>query len=113
MVRLFQRCRWQADGQSDILEQVEVPSPRSRGSPHGHRGVAVGFWGLERYVPAFRENEFDAEVLPELSEADLVTLGLPLGPRKKLLKAIAAMREDAVPSHDEPAALRPALVAAP
>jgi hypothetical protein len=24
-LRLFQRCRWQVDGQSDILEQVEVP----------------------------------------------------------------------------------------
>jgi hypothetical protein len=29
--------------------------------------------GLERYVPAFRENEIDAEVLPELTEADLAT----------------------------------------
>ena len=27
--------------------------------------------GLDRYVPAFRDNEIDAEVLPELSEADL------------------------------------------
>ena len=47
--------------------------------------------GLERYEPAFRENEIDAEVLPELTEADLVTLGLPLGPRRKLLKAVAAL----------------------
>src|SRR5215467_10379414 len=54
--------------------------------------------GLERYEPTFRENEIDAEVLPELTEADLVTLGLPLGPRKKLLKAIAALRQDALPS---------------
>ena len=42
--------------------------------------------GLERYEPAFRENEIDPEVLPQLTEADLVTLGLRLGPRKKLLK---------------------------
>ena len=28
---------------------------------------------LERYEPAFRENEIDAEVLPELTEADLLT----------------------------------------
>jgi class 3 adenylate cyclase len=53
---------------------------------------------LERYEPAFRENEIDAEVLPELTEADLATLGLPLGPRKKLLRAIAALREGALPS---------------
>ena len=54
--------------------------------------------GLERYEPAFRENEIDAEVLPQLTEAHLATLGLPLGPRLKLLNAIAALREGAAPS---------------
>jgi predicted ATPase len=48
--------------------------------------------GLERYEPAFRENEVDLEILPELTEADLLSLGLPLGPRRKLLKAIAELR---------------------
>jgi class 3 adenylate cyclase len=54
--------------------------------------------GLERYEPTFRENEVDDDLLPELTESDLVTLGLPFGPRKKLLKAIAALRESALPS---------------
>jgi hypothetical protein len=49
--------------------------------------------GLTRYEALFRENEVDADLLPELIETDLVTLGLPFGPRKKLLKAIAALRE--------------------
>ena len=48
--------------------------------------------GLERYEPAFREGEITAAVLPELTEADLKELGLPLGPRKLLLKAIAALQ---------------------
>jgi hypothetical protein len=47
--------------------------------------------GLERYEDAFRANEVDWEVLPELNEGDLEKLGLPLGPRKKLLRAIAAL----------------------
>jgi class 3 adenylate cyclase len=47
--------------------------------------------GLERYEPAFRDNEIDWEVLPELTEADLEKIGLPLGTRKKLLKAIAQL----------------------
>ena len=51
--------------------------------------------GLGRYEPAFRENEIDVEVLPELTESDLSALGLPIGPRRKLLKAIAALREGA------------------
>lgn len=47
--------------------------------------------GLAKYQTAFTENEIDFEVLPELTEQDLKELGLPMGPRKKLLKAIAAL----------------------
>jgi hypothetical protein len=47
--------------------------------------------GLEQYEAAFRENEIDSDVLPELSEGDLEKLGLPLGHRKRLLKAISAL----------------------
>jgi class 3 adenylate cyclase len=54
--------------------------------------------GLEQYEPAFRANEIDYEVVPELTEADLITLGLPLGPRRKLFRAIAVLREGASPS---------------
>src|SRR5215469_569526 len=60
-------------------------------------GLHVASWlrdlGLERYEPVFRENEIDAEVLPQLTESDLAALGLPIGPRRKLLTAIAALRE--------------------
>ena len=38
-------------------------------------------WGLEEYEPAFRDNRIDVDVLPELTEADLASLGIPLGPR--------------------------------
>ena len=60
--------------------------------------------GLERYEPVFRENELDLEVLPKLTETDLAALGLPLGPRRKLLKAIAVLREGAgrSPAADQP-----------
>src|ERR1700686_1928285 len=55
----------------------------------------VGGWlrglGLEQYEAAFRENEIDGEVLPELTEGDLEKLGIPLGHRKRLLKAIKAL----------------------
>jgi class 3 adenylate cyclase/predicted ATPase len=57
--------------------------------------VDIAAWlrelGLEHYEPVFREHEIDGEVVPELTEGDLEKLGLPLGPRKKLLKAIAAL----------------------
>ncbi len=64
----------------------------------------LGSLGLERYEPAFRENEIDLDLLPELTETHLVALGLPLGPRLRLLKAIAALREGALPP---PAAEQP------
>jgi class 3 adenylate cyclase len=45
--------------------------------------------GLGQYEAAFRESEIEADVLPELTESDLEKIGLPLGPRKRILKAIA------------------------
>src|SRR5262247_4112028 len=55
----------------------------------------VGGWlrdlGLERYEPAFIENAIDGDVLPELTESDLKKLGIPLGDRKRLIRAIRAM----------------------
>ena len=49
--------------------------------------------GLDRYAPAFRDQEIDAESLRELTEADLERMGLPIGPRRKLLKAIRELGE--------------------
>ena len=48
--------------------------------------------GLERYVPAFRDNEIDWEVLPKLTSDDLREIGVAaIGHRRKLLDAIAAL----------------------
>jgi class 3 adenylate cyclase/tetratricopeptide (TPR) repeat protein len=58
----------------------------------------IGAWlrnvGLERYEPAFRENQIDAEALPRLTPEDLTALGVTaIGHRRKLLDAIAALRD--------------------
>jgi len=54
----------------------------------------VGAWlrnlGLGKYESAFIENAIDTDVLPELTEGDLERLGIPLGDRKRLIKAIKA-----------------------
>src|SRR5690349_25016585 len=48
--------------------------------------------GLEQYVPAFRANDVDGEVLPELTADDLIGLGVTsIGHGRKLLAAIAAL----------------------
>jgi hypothetical protein len=52
--------------------------------------------GLGKYEAAFRENEIDETVLPNLTAEDLKELGVAaLGHRRKLLDAIAALRNDA------------------
>jgi class 3 adenylate cyclase len=48
---------------------------------------------LERYEPAFRENEIDLGVLPSLTADDLKDLGVVIvGHRRKLLEAIAGLK---------------------
>src|SRR6516225_1077267 len=55
----------------------------------------VGGWlrnlGLGQYEALFRENEIDADILPELTEVDFEKLGVPLGHRKRLLRAISGL----------------------
>jgi class 3 adenylate cyclase/predicted ATPase len=64
--------------------------------------MGVGDWlrslGLGQYEAVFRESEIDAEILPELTDADLEKLGVPLGHRKRLLKAIANLASPGVPT---------------
>ena len=62
----------------------------------------VGDWlrslGLGQYEAVFRESEIDPEVLPELTDADLEKLGVPLGHRKRLLKAISNLVSQGQPT---------------
>jgi class 3 adenylate cyclase len=52
--------------------------------------------GLGKYEATFRENEIDEAVLPDLTADDLKELGVTaLGHRRKLLAAIASLRDDA------------------
>ena len=45
--------------------------------------------GLEQYEAVFRENAIDLSVLPDLTDQDLEKLGVLLGHRRKLQRAIA------------------------
>jgi predicted ATPase/class 3 adenylate cyclase len=62
----------------------------------------LGGWlrglGLEQYEAAFRENEIDDTVLPNLTANDLKDLGVGIvGHRRRLLDGIAALRAEASP----------------
>src|SRR5208337_2550946 len=61
--------------------------------------------GLEQYAPAFRDNDVDGEVLPELTADDLIAIGVTsVGHRRKLLAAIAALGAEPTRDLAQPAA---------
>jgi class 3 adenylate cyclase len=55
----------------------------------------VGQWltelGLPQYIERFAAHDIDASVLRDLADADLKELGMSLGHRRKLLRAVAAL----------------------
>jgi SAM domain (Sterile alpha motif)/Adenylate and Guanylate cyclase catalytic domain len=70
----------------------------------------VGDWlkglGLGQYEAAFREHEIDADILPDLTEADLEKIGLSLGARKRLIKGIAGLASKKAPPPETSARVR-------
>jgi class 3 adenylate cyclase/predicted ATPase len=57
--------------------------------------------GLERYEATFRENDVDAELLPDLTGDDLKEIGITsFGHRRRLLEAIAVLRLEGTPAGD-------------
>ena len=57
--------------------------------------------GLEQYAQTFRDNAIDADVLRDLTDEHLRELGLPLGARLKLLRAVAALSTGQTPVSPE------------
>jgi class 3 adenylate cyclase len=61
--------------------------------------ITVADWlkslGMSEYAQRFSENRIDFSTLPDLTEQDLEHLGIALGDRRKLLRAIAGPRIDA------------------
>jgi class 3 adenylate cyclase/predicted ATPase len=47
--------------------------------------------GLSQYATVFADNAIDFDILPDVTEADLERLGVALGDRKRILRAIAAL----------------------
>jgi len=55
--------------------------------------------GLDQYAGVFAQSEIDLDVMPDLTEQDLEKLGLPLGARKRFMRAIRS------PNASSPAAI--------
>jgi hypothetical protein len=63
-------------------------APRGR-SGSGQEQVASFLRGLDlgKYVGVFKSQEIDVSALQAITDRDLENLGLPLGPRKKIMAA--------------------------
>ena len=59
--------------------------------------------GMSEYADRFAENHIDLSVLPDLTDQDLEKLGVLLGDRRKMLRAIAALDGAAGPTPTPPA----------
>ena len=57
--------------------------------------------GLERYADLFVRHEIDFSTLRILTDGDLAEIGLPFGPRKRLLAALKALGDPQLPAEDE------------
>ena len=62
--------------------------------------------GLGEYAQCFAENAIDLSVVPDLTEQDLKDLGVFLGHRRKMLRAIAGMKAT-VAAEPEPGPTKP------
>ncbi len=70
--------------------------------------------GMSEYAQRFAENRIDLSVLPDLTDQDLKDLGIVLGDRRKMLRAIAALDGGAsAAAHAKPAAPAGTPAAAP
>jgi class 3 adenylate cyclase/predicted ATPase len=47
--------------------------------------------GLGQYAASFVENAIDLDILPDLTDADFERLGVPLGHRKRIIRAISSI----------------------
>src|ERR1700691_3407063 len=69
-------------------------------------GLNIAGWleglGMAEYAERFAENRIDISVLPELSDQDLKELGVVLGDRRKMLRAIRELVA-VEPGEDRPA----------
>src|SRR6266536_3034316 len=59
--------------------------------------------GMSEYAPRFVENRIDLSVLPDLTDQDLEKLGVVLGDRRKMLRAIAELGSEARSTPQAPA----------
>ncbi|MEX2648022.1 MAG: AAA family ATPase [Alphaproteobacteria bacterium] len=71
----------------------------------------LGALGLAKYAQAFADHEIDGDALRHLTDEDLRELGLPVGPRRKILAALVDLATHPAPDGAAPEAKTVAVAA--
>ncbi|KAI1882549.1 hypothetical protein AGOR_G00251890 [Albula goreensis] len=94
-----------------LTNQKPDPGPEAAGSEEEmdtSNGVLLDFQsleeglkalGLEKYTSLFKQEQMDLDSLALCSEMDLKDLGIPLGPRKKILNLVKGRRRNSEVCH--------------
>ncbi|CAH4007195.1 unnamed protein product [Pieris brassicae] len=76
---------------SSTITSDEEGEPEETGYASLERFLTA--WGLSQYTHKFREEQIDLDALMLLTESDLKSLGLPLGPYRKLVTAVQERKQ--------------------
>ncbi|XP_045448561.1 Usher syndrome type-1G protein homolog [Melitaea cinxia] len=88
----YQPAEWNStqSGSSTITSDEEAEAEESAYSSLERFLTA---WGLSQYIQKFKDEQIDLDALMLLTESDMKSLGLPLGPYRKLVTAVQERKQ--------------------
>ncbi|KAJ8730256.1 hypothetical protein PYW07_017294 [Mythimna separata] len=88
----YQPAEWtSAQSESSTITSDEEAEAEESGYASLERFLTA--WGLSQYVQKFKDEQIDLDALMLLTESDLKSLGLPLGPYRKLVTAVQERKQ--------------------
>ncbi|XP_075973413.1 SAM_USH1G_HARP domain-containing protein Sans [Anticarsia gemmatalis] len=88
----YQPAEWtSAQSESSTITSDEENEAEESG--YGSLERFLTAWGLSQYIQKFKDEQIDLDALMLLTEGDLKSLGLPLGPYRKLVTAVQERKQ--------------------
>ncbi|XP_026725185.1 Usher syndrome type-1G protein homolog [Trichoplusia ni] len=88
----YQPAEWtSAQSESSTITSDEEGEGEESGYASLERFLTA--WGLSQYVQKFKDEQIDLDALMLLTESDMKSLGLPLGPYRKLVTAVQERKQ--------------------
>ncbi|XP_063380846.1 pre-mRNA splicing regulator USH1G [Cydia fagiglandana] len=88
----YQPAEWNsAQSESSTITSDEEGEAEDSGYASLERFLTA--WGLAQYVQKFKDEQIDLDALMLLTESDMKSLGLPLGPYRKLVTAVQERKQ--------------------